>query len=467
MTKKRQIATTTLILVCLVSILALSACVASSPILSVTLADSYDVYDGDDLDVLRSYLTVKYVSSSYQISTVDDYYLYGELVEGECTIIVIYKGVRKPITVVVQKSNSIEVSITLAINKSLVNKNETATLTATVNPSMYQSEVKYRIVSGSSLAQLNGNTLTASGGGTVEAQAYVENSVSNIVSLYIIDANKDPYSKVSSTSFYNNYKIADSPLDAYWRSQHNLMSGSIANQNQEPTVASNQPKSGNKFIRNSDENYADNGNTWNVVDSNGNVVNKIYKGGAYVTLEEVAAYVYAFGDVPANYIESNSTSSLSGNAWGKYLRLNHNYFSGNTSSYPYEPALPRISGIGNGDLRYYEIDIGTTGTDCDPGYTAAHYNNGSKIVRGAARIVYSRYYRSGSSNGAHIDDLSARYVFYTYNHYNDFQEYLNYQGGWGEIFGNVTGGGTLSSKTNYNPTPYVEVLLQSLAQLGL
>ncbi|MBR4835468.1 MAG: hypothetical protein IKU99_00515, partial [Clostridia bacterium] len=41
---------------------------------------------------------------------------------------------------------------------------------------------------------------------------------------------------------------------------------------------------------------------------------------------------------------------------------------------------------------------------------------------------------------------------------NDFQEYLNYLGGWGEMFGNVTGGGTLSSKSNYNPTPYVETV---------
>jgi hypothetical protein len=47
------------------------------------------------------------------------------------------------------------------------------------------------------------------------------------------------------------------------------------------------------------------------------------------------------------------------------------------------------------------------------------------------------------------------YVFYTGNHYNDFREYLNYFGGWGEPFGNETGGGTLSSKSHYNPTPYV------------
>ena len=104
------------------------------------------------------------------------------------------------------------------------------------------------------------------------------------------------------------------------------------------------------------------------------------------------------------------------------------------------------------------MDIGTTGTDCDPSYDICDYNDGKTITRGAARIVYS----AQDLNGNKIIDLDERYVFYTYNHYNDFQEYLNYYGGWGEMFGNVTGGGTLSSKYNYNPTSYVAVVRQSL-----
>ena len=56
---------------------------------------------------------------------------------------------------------------------------------------------------------------------------------------------------------------------------------------------------------------------------------------------------------------------------------------------------------------------------------------------------------------------------YTYNHYNDFQEYLNYYGGWGEMFGNITGGGQISSKYDYNPTPYVEVVLAPLPGLAV
>ena len=79
-------------------------------------------------------------------------------------------------------------------------------------------------------------------------------------------------------------------------------------------------------------------------------------------------------------------------------------------------------------------------------------------MRGAARIVYARFHKNGNA----IADPDIRFVFYTYNHYNDFQEYLGYKGGFGEIFGNITGGGKISSKTNYNPTPYVPCALGAL-----
>ena len=143
--------------------------------------------------------------------------------------------------------------------------------------------------------------------------------------------------------------------------------------------------------------------------------------------------------------------------WAEYLRVNHTQFSGSTSKYPYEPELPNITGCG-GTLTYYEMDIGTTGTDCDPAYTAELYNNGYSITRGAARIVYGK--RDLNGNG--IFEEGEHYVFYTYNHYNDFQEYLNYYGGWGKMFGNITGGGTLSSKYNYNPTAYPETAREAI-----
>lgn len=267
---------------------------------------------------------------------------------------------------------------------------------------------------------------------------------------------KDPYANVSEEEFYASYTPATSYWDAYYRTKHHFMSGSIDEQDQEPTIATNQPKENGLFIRNTSALYSADGNIYYVIDAKGNVVNRIFKGAAYVTLEEVAAYVFAFGDVPANY-SSNKKTKPSSSPWGKYLRVNNTKFSGNTSQYPYEPELPDISGCG-GDLQYYEIDIGTTGTDCDPDYPAGIYNNGTKITRGAARIVYTRY----DKNGNKIIDIDEKYLFYTYNHYNDFQEYLNYEGGWGEMFGNVTGGGTISSKYNCNPTPYVAVIRKNL-----
>ena len=266
----------------------------------------------------------------------------------------------------------------------------------------------------------------------------------------------DPYANVDPRDFYKNYTPAKNYEDAYYRTKHNLMSGTIAEQDQAPTISKYQPTKNGKLVRNNSYLFSDDGNTYYVVDAYGEVVMEIYRGGAYIMLEEVAAYVFAFGQPPANQSSSKDTTPYE-SEWGEYLRVNHTVFSGDTYKYPYEPVLPRISGCG-GDLTYYEMDIGTTGTDCDPSYTAELYNNGYYIVRGAARIVYSCKDR----NGNNIIDLDERYVFYTYNHYNDFQEYLNYLGGWGRIFGNITGGGTISSKYDYNPTDYVEVVRASL-----
>jgi hypothetical protein len=261
----------------------------------------------------------------------------------------------------------------------------------------------------------------------------------------------DPYVNMSAAEFYSDYEPAEEYWDAYWRTQHGFMSGSIEPQDQKPTIAEQQPTEDGMLVRNTHASFSEDGNTYYIVDYSGQVVSQVHKGAAYVSLEEVAAYVFAFGNIPANYSNSKKTDP-DDSIWGEYLRVNHTRFSGSTTKYPYEPELPDISGCG-GRLEYYEIDIGTTGTDCDPSYRAEIYNNGHSITRGAARIVYARF----DVNGDKIIDINERYVFYTYNHYNDFQEYLNYYGGWGEIFGNITGGGKISDKYNCNPTPYVPV----------
>ena len=246
-------------------------------------------------------------------------------------------------------------------------------------------------------------------------------------------------------------QYAGSAEEARERAEKGIPAGSLTVPDQTPIVPEYRPMKNGQYIRNSNSNFIDD-DTYAVVDSYGNEVFRIYRGGGYITLEEIAAYVYAFGTVPANYV-SGKNAEPEGSIWGEYLRLNHSKFSGNTQKYPYEPELPNISGCG-GTLQYYEIDIGTTGTDCDSDFIVKTYNDGQSITRGAARIVYGH----DDLDGDGVLEFGEHHVFYTYNHYNDFQEYLNYYGGWGEMFGNVTGGGELSSKHDYNPTPYVYVL---------
>ncbi len=269
----------------------------------------------------------------------------------------------------------------------------------------------------------------------------------------------DPYQNLGEADFYANYKTACCNLDATYRSKHGFLSGSLEVPGQYAEESSKRPMADGKYIRNTTTFYLDNGNTYVVLDANGNEVMRIHKAGGYITLEEVAAYMYAFGgsgEIPANYT-SKKSGKPSNSIWGIYLRVNHSYFKGDTDRYPYEPELPDISGCG-GRLQYYEMDIGTTGT-VTPGYAAKPYIEGNKINRGAARIVYARQ----DLNGNGIYENNEVYVFYTHNHYNDFREYLNYFGGWGEMFGNVTGGGEYSSKTNYSPTPYVKTAYKAFA----
>ena len=279
-----------------------------------------------------------------------------------------------------------------------------------------------------------------------------DSSASSEISSEVQIPTSDPYVDMSAEEFYADYNPATCREDALYRSEHGFLSGSLEVPGQSAEEAEYRPMENGAYLRNTSNYYLDDGNTYVVVDGYGKEVMRIYRGGGYITLEEVAAYMYAFGgssdDLPANYT-SKKKGLPKDSIWGEYLRLNHSYFIGNTNKYPYEPELPNISGCG-GDLQYYEMDIGTTGTTT-PGYNPKPYNNGVTITRGAARLIYARQ----DLNGNEIYEQDEVYVFYTDNHYNDFREYLNYYGGWGEIFGNVTGGGEYSSKTNYNPTPYV------------
>lgn len=263
---------------------------------------------------------------------------------------------------------------------------------------------------------------------------------------------EDPYQGMTEEQFYADYTPACCNQNAIHRSGHGFLSGLLEVPGQFAQEAENRPQSNGAFIRNTAACYLDDGNTYVVTDSKGDEVLRVHRDGGYITLEEVAAYMYAFGgadgSLPANYT-TKKKAKPNNSIWGEYLRMNHSRFIGNTDRYPYEPELPDISGCG-GRLEYYEMDIGTTGTTT-PGYAPKPYIKGNTVTRGAARLVYARQDLNG--NGSYEPD--ELYVFYTHNHYNDFREYLNYYGGWGEVFGNETGGGEYSSETNANPTPYV------------
>ena len=288
------------------------------------------------------------------------------------------------------------------------------------------------------------------------------NKYGSNVSVYFYEPNittiSDPYTNVNKTEFYANYERATTYEDAYYRTKHNLMSGDITDQ----THLHDEGKlvEEDKAIKFTDATY--------VLDADGkylafipNVIEGenyiIFYGAAYTSLNDVSAYLLAFGSVPANQIANKKNTSQAISLWGKYGRVNDSEFYGG-DSYKYEPDLPT-----NDIYLFHEIDFGTIGNYYTGTRKQSLYNNGSSITRGAARLVYT-----ADSKVTRIDD---RKVFYTYNHYNDFQEYLNYHNGWGVRFGNESAGNPYcSGKSDYNssflpPTPCPETLLKKYSDM--
>lgn len=391
---------------------------------------------------------VIFLSEDITIASIESNYLIGKS-EGTTSISLLTKDSILLDTISINVSKEIILSLTIEVSDDNLNLGEEAYVSI-IDSSIDIDKVEIYEVSGDGVLLIENNKVIAYQAGTTIIEASYLGINSNQITIKVNDI--DPYENIDEDAFYDNYSPSKNSIDAALRSEHYLMSGDIVTPECVPLISSNQPKDGNYLLRNSSSLFSENGDTYYLLDEKGDIVNEIYKDGAYITLEEVASYVYAFGDIPCNYSSSKNVSPSRSN-WGEYLRLNNSEFSGNTNKYPYEPSLPRIEGNG-GDLIYYEIDIGTTGTDTGSGYDVRIYNDGKKITRGAARIVYSRYYDDGTK----ITDLEDRYVFYTYNHYNDFQEYLNYQNGWGEIFGNITGGSYQDEYDPRNPpTEYINV----------
>ena len=349
-------------------------------------------------------------------------------------------------------------TLTILTEKTTYYQGDNIIVDINISEEVLVNNVKLEILNSESDVIILKNVIVPSSVGEIKIVARIENIVSNEITINVENDiySEDPYSNMPYDLFYENYEESINLKDSYYRSLHGLMSGNLKLPEERPIIPNYQPKEDGEYIRNTSAYYLNDDETYFIVDGYGEIVDVIFKNGGYISLNEVASHLLAFGTTPANYLAKKS-GRPDNSIWKEYLRLNNSAFSGDITKYPYEPVLPRISGCG-GDLKYYEIDFGTIGTTCDPSYDILPYNNGMKITRGAARLVYTRF----DINGNEIIDPNERYVFYTYNHYNDFQEYLNYQNGWGEIFGNITGGGTLSSKFDYNPTQYVRVIKKDI-----
>ena len=256
---------------------------------------------------------------------------------------------------------------------------------------------------------------------------------------------EDPYLLVNKTEFYaDSYTAAWCYEDSYYRTKHHLLSGDNAPQNHAPSATP---------LRDGNQNIAVTTATYILTpdgDFLGYIVNDfygeqqiIYYGAGYTSLEEVAAYLLAFGEVPANsdYAKGSSGKKQSVADWGVFGRVNVGNFRNTGSST--EPKLP-------GSASYLETDFGTAGGYTVGNRTQTAYNNGTTITRGTARFVFVPITSAKS--------IDSRYVFYTYNHYNDFQQYLNYKGGWGTRFGNESAGNSYST-AGKTPTAYPLVSL--------
>lgn len=104
------------------------------------------------------------------------------------------------------------------------------------------------------------------------------------------------------------------------------------------------------------------------------------------------------------------------------------------------------------------MDFGFTQTPWGYGVESYEpYNNGDSITRGTVRFVYTARRQLDDKLGAKYIPVEHRHVFLTFNHYNDFIEYLNYENGWGIPFGWMTAGNDYvagMSSSKYGPGYY-------------
>ena len=268
----------------------------------------------------------------------------------------------------------------------------------------------------------------------------------------------DIYKGIDKKDFYNNnYDISYSYEDSFYRTKHGLLSGELEPCDhmidKDDRIDRNIKVSDATYVLDYEGNYI--GYFTNSLD---NKSRPIWYNGAYVTHDDESAYLLAFGEVPPNskYNPSDRDDRRKvTDVWGEYGRLNYSKFILDYERYPFEPVLP--------NAEYIETDYGSMDYYKNGDIEQFPYIKGHNVIRGACRFVFSE--------GKKEKNIDNRYVFYTYNHYNDFEEYLNCDKGYGKIFGNTTAGNInydskeFDSSIAKKPTSYPKTIKKKFVEI--
>ncbi|MFA5283759.1 MAG: hypothetical protein WC366_04580 [Bacilli bacterium] len=155
----------------------------------------------------------------------------------------------------------------------------------------------------------------------------------------------------------------------------------------------------------------------------------IKKGLWYTNLDDVITYLLAFKELPDNYYVTNDTDngkSICYSEFGNYCRLSPGrYSTSDRGPHPYADKNKNLDGFPTPDDGYYwEYDVGyvLNGT--------TKYAGGSSFNRGPLRLII--YYEGIQDQPTGYGNIPT--IFYTYNHYETFFEYANYENGWSKEY---------------------------------
>ncbi len=291
------------------------------------------------------------------------------------------------------------------------------------------------------------------------------------------DPLKNPYLEIDTIPekklFYESYEPAQSYIDSQYRTEAGLLSGDKEESKIFPKENQKKDVSKVNSLRSTTWNYLVDSDSsqqkaYVFYDLDGNFT-FIYKGGAYWTMNECCAYCLAFGSMPVNqdYDKYEEKQDLAYDTWYRYGRVNRGYYDGPVKDkYSYETYFV---GMKEQNINYTETDFGNgtsyNQTVYDPQYKVLPYNKpdhdykintGTAGDRGVLRICFTSSFEndlpkahkashSTSVTDKNFTDTYYRRVYYTYNHYNDWSEFLNYEDGFTEIYGNMTRGNSYNS----------------------